>query len=239
MVGNRFGTGKKRARILRWLIPLSVTAVLALIVWSVWFSSWLAVSKVDVTGNSSLKSSRVISTADVDHGQPLARIDTEGIKARISKLSRVEQVEVSRGWPHSVRIKVTERTAVAWAKIDGTVQAIDRHGVAFRELDKTPKGLVKISVPNGSERDSRESLRACAKVVHSLRKHDSDFVEKVKSITATSRDSVEFDIGKNRNVRWGSAEEALEKLRVLRTLLDEVDAQHYDVSSPSRPATEK
>lgn len=255
---DRFSRAKKRRSARRWLIVLAAVVVLMIIgfvVWIVWFSSWLAVNKVTVSGQTSLKAEKVITKADVSGGMPLARVDTTAIESRVSQLSRVERVHVSRGWPHTVRVRVHERTAIAWTKVDGKVRAIDRHGVDFRGFSKPPKDLVQLKVPadEASQLDSeqgsqqgaqdesrrRESLRACAAVVQSLRDHDKDFLEKISSVSASSKDSVEFTIGRGRSVRWGSPGEVLDKLRVLRVMLDTVKAAHYDVSAPARPTTRK
>lgn len=238
---NRFDTARRRRRPRQWIVICAAITALVLavfIVWVVWFSSWLAVGQVTVSGHSSLKKDQIINQADIADHTPLARVDPTAVESRVSELSRVERVKVSRSWPRSIRIRVVERQAIAWTKVDGEARAIDRHGVDFRGIKKPSDDLIELDVPKaGAER--RDALQAAAKVVHSLRTQDKDFLEHVTKVQAASRDSVELDIGDQRSVRWGSPDEVIAKLRVLRALLDSVKATHYDVSAPARPTTEK
>lgn len=235
---DRFTKAQNRRRRRRWLIVLGGVVLVGLVVfavWIVWFSSWLAVGKVDANGHTSLKSTTIKERADVPDGVPLARIDTTAIEARVSSIARVEKVAVSRAWPHTVRINVTERTPVAWMKVDKQIHVIDRHGVDYRRLSKRPKGVVEMRVPTGEDRQA--AVDACAEVIERLDSHDADLLTSITVVEAETPDSIEFTIGKGRAIRWGSPGEVQEKLRVLSTLLDTVDAGYYDVSAPARPTT--
>src|SRR5699024_9225660 len=132
---------------------------------------------------------------------------------------------------------VTERTPVAWRKIDDQIRAIDRHGVDYRTLSKPPKDLVEIDVP--ARGDHQEAVDACAQVIQELISHDADLLKQITTVTANTPDPRGFDVSHGRTVRWGSPGEVDAKLRVLTTLLDTVQAQHYDVSAPARPTTGK
>ena len=237
---DRFARAQKRRRLRRWSVVLGGAAILGLIVfagWIVWFSSWLAVDNVNVSGQSSLKTTTVKEKADVPDGVPLARIDTTAIEARVSSIARIEKVAVTRGWPHTVRINVTERTPVAWMEVDKQVRAIDRNGVDYRRLSKPPKGLTEMRIPTGEDRQA--AIDACAEVLQSLSSHDASLLKRISVIKAETPDSIELTIGKGRSIRWGSPGEVQEKLRVLSTLLDTVNAGYYDVSAPARPTTRK
>lgn len=238
---DRFAHARRRHRRRRIFIAggvaLAVIAAGAL-GWIIWFSSWLTVEDVEVDGLSSIKSDTVIEKADVPNDVPLARIDTDSIAERVSDISRVERADVSRGWPHTIRIEVHERTPVAWTESGDEVRAVDRHGVEYRTLSEEPDDLVELDVPDEGEGRS-EALRAGASVVHSLRQRDRDFLKKVTVVSAETRDSVELEVGEDSRVRWGSPGETREKLRALRVLIDNVDAGQYDVSAPERPTTEK
>jgi cell division protein FtsQ len=58
----------------------------------------------------------------------------------------------------------------------------------------------------------------------------------VRRVTATTRDDVSLTLKGGATVRWGSAEDAELKARVLSALLA-VKADTYDVSSPLQPTT--
>src|SRR5690625_5592075 len=100
---DRFARAQKRRRLRRWSVVLGGAAILGLIVfagWIVWFSSWLAVDNVNVSGQSSLKTTTVKEKADVPDGVPLARIDITAIEARVSSIARGGRVASRPGWPH-------------------------------------------------------------------------------------------------------------------------------------------
>src|SRR5699024_12583607 len=97
---DRFARAQKRRRLRRWSIVLGGAAVVGLILfagWIVWFSSWLAVGNVNVSGHSSLKKATVKEKADVHDGVPVARIDTTASEARGSSLGRGETGAARRG----------------------------------------------------------------------------------------------------------------------------------------------
>ena len=82
-------------------------------VWLVLFSSVLAVQDTEVRGTEVLSAAEVADVAAAPHGVPLATADLAAVQARVEDLAPVESAEVSRAWPHTVRVDVTERTAVA------------------------------------------------------------------------------------------------------------------------------
>lgn len=225
-----------RRRLRRWLLAVLGVVVLVALVWLVWFSDVLGVRTVEVEGLTSLEPSEVREVADVPLGTPLARLDTVAIQGRVAKIERVERVEVERAWPRAVRIVVTERTAVAWTTVDGTLRALDRFGVDFRDLSKEPKGYVEVTTDATDPRQRQLAIASAASVVAFLRREDPELVEQVQAVDAPTRDAVTLDLTKGRTVTWGSAVDSPQKLEVLRALL-EIDASGYDVSAPEQPTT--
>lgn len=225
-----------RRRTLRRVLAVLGVAVVAGLVWLVWFSDVLGVRTVDVEGLTSLEPAEVREAADVPLRTPLARLDTVAVQARVAKLERVENVAVERSWPRTVRIVVTERTAVAWTTVDGTLRAIDRFGVDFRDLSKEPKGYVEVTTDATDPRQRQLAIASAASVVAFLRREDPDLVEQVQAVDAPTRDAVTLNLTKGRTVTWGSAADSARKLQVLDALLD-IDASGYDVSAPEQPTT--
>lgn len=226
----------RRRRLLRWLAVLLGLAVVAGLVWMVWFSEVLGVRTVEVEGVETLKPQQVRRVVDVAQGTPLARVDTSAAAARVARLERVERVEVERSWPRTVTVVVTERSAVAWTTVDGEIRALDRFGVDFRTLRKEPKGLVEVSTTATDPRQRQLALVAAASVVSRLRADAPTLMEQVQAVDAPSRDAVTLDLSKGRTVTWGSAAKPEQKLEVLEALL-RIDATGYDVSAPEQPTT--
>lgn len=225
---------RQQRRRRRWRIA---GVVLALVLvgagaWAVWFSSLFEIRDVQVTGTQHVPVERVVRAAQVPVGQPLPRLDTAAIAERVSELTPVESVTVERDLPHTVRIEVTERTAVAWIERSATPWAVDASGVVYRPLNSRPAHLPELDVDD----DDRRVLSAVARVAADIAEGDPQLLRDTDTIRAETRDSIELDLTQGRTVVWGSAEQAQDKLAVLQPLLD-IKASSYDVSAPERPTT--
>lgn len=232
---RRFLRRRRLARIgrLRWLwIGLTVVAVVAALGWVTLASAWLGVDQVSVSGARSFPAAEVRTSADVPSGRPLALIDIEGVERRVARLPRVEQVEVTRSWPGTIRIAILERTAIAVVEKGGEIHGLDRHGTLFRTFDDAPAKLPKIVLSARGTRE-RDALEEVALVVSSL---DPKIARRVHRVRVASMDSVELVIRGGDVVRWGSANQSARKAQVLESLL-KLPASEYDVTAPARPTT--
>jgi cell division protein FtsQ len=238
---ERFAARRRNVLFRRWRRTLTIVGavvVVGVLAWLVWFSSFLAVRTVAVDGETSLKAAQILAAADVRTGQPLARVDTAAIEARVASMGRIEGVSVSRSWPHTIRIKVLERKAIAYATIDGEIRAVDRFGIDFRTYSSPPKGLLQAQVNVIDPRQRQQTLEAVAAVVSLIETKDHGLRKQVQDISASSRDSIVLNLTKGRTVTWGSGASLTRKLTVLKSLLG-IKARVYDVSAPDQPTTKK
>lgn len=241
MTEQRFAERQQsgRKRLLRRLLLGSLAALVAGgLVWVVWFSGVLAVNRVQVEGATTLTPSDIRSQAAVRLGRPLAQVDTVGTESRVAGMERIDDVDVSRHWPRTIRITVEERKPIAWVLSGGEIRVLDRHGVDFRTFRSEPKDLVEVRIEATSARKRQQALESASAVIEELRADDADLLKQVRHVTAASKDSVKLALGKNRTVTWGSATRAEQKLTVLRSLL-EIKARGYDVSAPEQPTTQR
>jgi cell division protein FtsQ len=231
---RRFARRQWRRRWLAWravLAALVATALLAGAVWVVWFSSLLTVNAVEITGTDTLKPGQVRRTAGVELGQPMVMANLGAIRTRIAALATVERVEVSRKWPDQVVIDITERTPVAVIDLAGTLHALDKHGVVFRDYAKAPPGLPVVATPRGV---SIEALREAAAVAVAL---PAPLAKTVDHLEVRTIDQISLTLSDGRRVVWGSSADSERKAEVLAVLLNQ-DAKTYDVSVPGRPTTD-
>lgn len=226
----------RRQRARRWLtwrrVLVVVAAVLALAtaVYAVYFSPWLRAEGVEIAGNSQLSDRQVMAAAEVPLGGALVNVDLEAIEIRIRSLATVKRVDVSRKWPHHVRIDVVERTPIAVLDRGDRLTNLDADGVAFGRLAKAPQGLPRVKVGGGADGDA---LREGAAVVAAL---DPAVATLVDFVEVRTVDEIQLHLRDGRLVQWGSADQAEDKAAVLLELLDR-DAQTYDVSVPGAPTT--
>ncbi len=226
----------RRHRWFRFAVAGLVLVLALVVVWLVWFSSVLSARSVEVEGLTSLSAEQVEEVAEVPLDGPLARVDVTAVTARIKTMPRVQEVEVSRSWPHTVGIEITERTAVTWLSVDGEIRGVDRFGVDFRTFEERPGGLIEARVSADDPAQRVQTLEAVARVADRIRRDDPALNKQLRLISAGSKDSVQLGLTEGRTVTWGSAAQPDRKLEVLDTLLG-IEASQYDVSAPDQPTT--
>ena len=226
----------RRRRARRWLVwrrlllALAPVAALGGVVWLLLFSSLLAVHDVEVHGTAVLSAADVRRAAQPPLGVPLATADLEAVRARVEDLAPVESVAVSRGWPDRLRIEVTERSAVAVVQRAGEWHGLDDSGVIFRRYDERPPALPEVTVRAGT---TVEALAEAGAVLTSL---PSELLDRVQTLDVTSVDAIRLRLRGEATVSWGSAEQSVDKARVLAALMAEHPrAEVYDVTAPGRP----
>lgn len=221
--------GLRRRRWLRAGVALVVALLLGAGVWLLAFSPVLAADEIEVTGVDTLSVKDIEAAATVPVGVPLARQDVAGIADRVAALRPVESVEVTRDWPHTVRIAVVEREPVLAVKNAKGFALIDRFGVSYLSVRTVPSGVALAQVKEGDGRLLRQVGDVVAVLPSTLR-------DDVATVTAKTADSITLELDNGDRIIWGSAEKSDLKVRVVTALLKR-KATVYDVSSPQNPAT--
>lgn len=233
LAGRDFARRRWAQRLRRLRPILYAVLVLAAVgtgVWLVFFSSVVTVRDVSVSGNQTLSSVRVEKVAKAPIGRQLARVDLAAIQARVETLAAVKSVSVSRSWPHTIAIEITERTPVAVVDRGAGLQAVDEDGVLFGSYPRRPDDLPLVHTAADVK---SEALAEAARVVTSLR---PDIAAKVDSVDVETVDRITLRLIGGRTVMWGSSDESAEKAAVLSVLLEQ-KADQIDVSVPGRPTT--
>jgi cell division protein FtsQ len=229
-----FARRRLRVRLRRWRPLIVVALVVVLVVlaaYLLYFSSALAVSAVKVTGNSTVSASRIERIAQVPHGQQLVRVDLAAIQARVESIPAVKSAAVSRSWPHTIAITVTEREPVAVVERGTTFQSLDENGILFGRYAKAPPTLPLVKSPPNV---TASALSEAAKVVAVLR---PDIAARVDYVRVDTVDEISLEMADGLTVAWGSAEDSENKAEVLAVLLKKKDLKQIDVSVPGRPTT--
>ncbi len=229
---RQFSRRQWARRWLAWrtaLVGALALAVTVAVLWLLFFSSVFAVSRVEVDGNSVLSTAQVRKAAAVPLGRPLAGVDLGAVAARVRALRPVQGVQVSRSWPHAIRIDVHERVPVAVVRRGGVLQGLSAGGVLFRRYSSRPAGLPLVRAGKHTRADA---LAEAAKVVRAL---PPALAAKVRHVDVRTIDDISLRLRDGRTVLWGSADRSADKAKVVAVLLQH-KASFYDVSVPSRPA---
>ena len=262
---DRFARRRWRGRLARWRAVLVVVVLVGVTIgagWLVFWSDVLDVDEVAVTGTSVVSPDDVEEVAAVPTGAPLARIDLDGVASRVERLPAVASATVTRSWPGTVTVEVTERQPVAVVEDDGSYQGLDATGTLFRSYGSPPADLPLVrsadldddaapddageggdregggtpsGAPGGAEMEAShdDALREVALVIEAL---PAGVATKVDHVEFSSLDSILLVLSDGSQVQWGSAEQSDLKAEVLETLMT-IPATTYDVSVPGLPTT--
>jgi cell division protein FtsQ len=107
-----------------FVVGLAVSAI------GLYFSPFLRVQQVNVTGTSQLDPAEVASLANIN-GESMISSTFSGAEARIAALPQVRSVEIQRHWPDTIEIAVTERAPWATWSEGGADYTIDDTGVVL------------------------------------------------------------------------------------------------------------
>jgi cell division protein FtsQ len=222
----------------RWMqagIGALVAVVLLAIGWVVCFSNVLAVKSVQVAGElHRLDARQVERVAQVPHGGSLALLDTGSIEARVRTLAPVAEVSVSRKFPNTVRIEITERTAVAVLDAPDGRHLVDAEGVAYAPAGEEAEDKYLV-VETENPDLTTDDLLAVQAMVAALPEQIRGRVQKVDADTVQDM-SVSLKDG--RKIVWGGPDQPEFKAKVLDLLLRDKStrkARTFDVSVPEAP----
>ena len=229
---------RRRTRWIRAGIGALVAAVLLAVGWVVCFSDVLAVRSVQVAGISRLDAAQVERVARVPHGGSLALLDTGPIEARIRTLAPVADVDVSRKFPNTVRISITERAPAAVLDTPAGRRLVDAEGVAYAPAGPSAeKRLLVLRSQNPAL--PPEDL---VKILAMLDALPEPLRDKVDEVQADTVQDMTVKLAYGRSVIWGGPEEPEFKTRVLEVLLQNKktrDSRTFDVSVPEAPTTRR
>ncbi|MGA5816480.1 cell division protein FtsQ/DivIB [Kitasatospora sp. NPDC094028] len=228
----------------RGIVVLSVlgAAVLGALAWLVFLSSVLDVRDVAVQGatDDKLTSDQVREAIGGLAGGPLARVDLDGVRHRVEAIPRVAKAEVWRGWPHTLQVKIVQRTAAAAVKgEDGQFTQVDAAGVSFATEAAPPEGVPVVELRLSQQAKDVDGVISRPQLVQGAVAVAAglppEVAKRAGAVLVHSYDDIELQLSGGATVRWGSPEQNDRKARVLVALLSQ-KGTNYDVSAPEAPA---
>jgi cell division protein FtsQ len=207
-----------------------VAAVVVVVIGLVLVSQLLTVKKVQIDGTVNQDAASVQDASGIDDGDRMAGIDTGSAASAVSSLPWVDTVTVSRSWPSTVKITVTEHTAVGVLDDGGTPVAVDTGGHQFLR-DARPEGATPMRVSSTDQ----DAVTAAAEVLRAQDEMDPEFRAGVTEVDAPASDSVTLKFGDDREIFWGTSDRADEKAEATRIVLTREGAR-WNVSNPAQPA---
>ncbi len=217
-------TRRRRRRLRRGAYGLLGLGAVLVVSWLGLASPLFSVRTVQVSGATLVTPDAVRAAAGVRAGTPLARVDTQGARLRVAALGPVAGVSVVRAWPHTVRVEVRERVAVATAHVaDGSWVLVDGTGARYAPSAATPAGLPELQVADPT---------AVGPAVAVLAELPAALRAQLAAVQEPSPSSVVLLLRDGRTVVWGEPGESARKAAVVEALLPR-PGRTIDVTTPS------
>ncbi|GIF95260.1 cell division protein FtsQ/DivIB [Catellatospora citrea] len=215
---------RRRLLVARLGLAAGALAVVGVLGWLVFVSPVLGVREVWVSGVLILEPDQVRVAAAVADGTPLARVDTEAVRARVAALPPAREVTVTRSWPSTLVIEVVERTPVGAVPNGKKYDLFDDHGVIYRTVSSVPSGVVRVQLATPGPQDV--STQSALTVLRSLTKR---LRSELATLVVEGPARIRLEMSGDRVVTWGDAEESEMKAKVADALLAKPD-KRIDVS---------
>lgn len=212
----------------RWALPL-VLAVVTVLAVVLYFTPLLGVRSVEVLGAGSLGHDEVVRAAGIEPGTPMLRVDADEVRERLQAVPEVASVEVSLSWPFTVQVRVVERVPAAFFVARDGIQLVDATGTPFQAVPEPPAGLPELKVREASHADpaTRAGMLVLTSVPEPVR-------SEITAVLAENPNDIRLLLTGEREIEWGSQEEAEKKAAILPALLTR-PGKVYDVTTPALP----
>ena len=219
----------------RLLIGLAVVAAVALLAYGASISPFLAVNTVTVRGAQHIKVAQLQKAAGVAKGDALFWLSTDDAVKGLRAVPYVRQAKVTKEWPDTVHITVTERTPAAWAEGSTGKVLVDGDGRVLEVVDAPPPGLPQLlgltAVPAPGGTVVPDGPARAAGVLPPLAAGGT------RSVTGADG-SITMQLANGAEVRLGDATQLRAKVAAAVAVLGAMGDQpvHYvDVSVPTNP----
>ncbi|MBA3348931.1 MAG: FtsQ-type POTRA domain-containing protein [Actinobacteria bacterium] len=236
---RRSAVARSRKRRL-WLCFVALV-ILAVGVWTAFFSPLLKVRLVEVVGATHTQPQAVIAASAVGRADNLLLLATSEVGDRIERLPWVKSAKVERILPGTVRVRVSERKPALVTALGGIHWTVDAQGhvLSAQAGGKLPliSGWQDANLEVGDVIDNPQG-RSALRVWRSL---EGGLRESVVAIVAPTPERISLTLRDSTVVRLGSATRLDAKQKVLRALSRRLRGAgqtpaYIDVRVPTSPA---
>jgi cell division protein FtsQ len=223
-------TGKYFKRAILGSLALLIALVLATT-----FTPILAIDKIVISGESRVSEKQILKILKKYVGTPLPTISEESVARDLKGFPIIESIALVSRPPHTLEVKLTERTPIAIVVSGGVQYLYDPAGVKLGPASGSE--LLPTVIVTGNPKDSA-TYRQAIDVILAL---PLQLLDRVAYIQAKTRDNVTLRLrgAAGQTVIWGDSSDSILKSKVLKTLLLKTSTQvraTYDVSSPLTPS---
>lgn len=230
---------RRRRRVWSFVGLLAVVATAVAVV----MSPLLDIDLVTVTGNDRLDSTSLIDASGLQAGSPMALTDLETARRALLGLPWVESVHVSREWPSTVHVAITEQTPAYFVSTSaGSAVVSGSNRVIESTADNTtqhPELHVDAAIALQPGERVPEQLSGAMSLLAQM----SDALgARVERVDVGADGAITLDLVDDVQVAMGTPTEIPAKLLATETLLTRVVTdcmQTVDVREPKRPTVSR
>lgn len=234
-IAVRRSAGRRRLRRVMWLVALVALLAVAYLLTR---SPLLDLDHVRVAGAARTDPAAIIAAGNLSPGRAMTDLDIGRTRRAIAALPWVDTVQVTRKWPGTVEVTVTERRPVAvlatetsgWLVLDTTGRVLEAS--AERPVDLPVLTSIGEGAAPGGVVDTAQPALALAGYL------TADLRPWFRSITTNPDGTLEADLASDIHVVFGSQVHLRDKTIGLATVLTRVDLRdldRIDLRVPSSP----
>ncbi len=224
-------TAHSRVRRRRWFVAIGAVLGLALFVAAGVFTPVMAVREIDVQGTQTMNVDDVRAALSRFEGVPLALVDDREVHRALEPFPVIQRYAVERIPPHTLVVRVEERTPVIALQHENGFDIYDPAGVLLATVPERPAG-----VPLGSAELTDTASPAFVAASTVVRDLPDDIRQQLISVRASNAQDVSFTLASGTEVDWGEAKQTQRKAIVLRAMLASIGSPGLiDVSAPEAP----
>lgn len=211
--------GRRRA-----LFSLGVcVAVLAALAAAAPFTPVMPMRTIAVEGNHILSDERVEELAAIPAETPMGKVNLKDAANGVASDPWVKTVTVSRNWPSTIDVALSEHTAVAFvAESDGT-HLIDEDGVDFLVADPPPEAIELVNAPVEDPEAMADVVAIAASISNRAR-------AAIAAIEVQPNNYVLRTVDDKR-ITWGASEDNENKSYALEAVL-QMEGTEFNIVNP-------
>jgi cell division protein FtsQ len=231
-IAVRRAVGRRR---LKWIAIVSAVLLIGVAAFAVLGSGLFRITTVRVDGRVYSGGTAFDAVVDELEGSNVLRVDTDAAERALERIPWVEDARVTTDFPNGARIEVREREpSIAYQGVDGQYRVLDREGRVLDVIAGQPTAYLELFVTGSDAADlepgqrAPTGYRAAATLAQAL---TPEIRARVVSISADAdatdlRMLIRADAGAgNIEVRFGAAQDLVDKLVRLQTVLTDPDPE--------------
>ncbi len=195
------------------------------------YTPWLGLFNlrvIVVRGNRHITSEEIVRASGLGSGGPLARLPVHKAKESLETIPWVKKADITRIYPHTVRITITERVPIAALRMGERYLVIGEGGVIVMETSGTAPSYLIVNGVSVTE-DSPGGRIQGGKVVAALAALHAAGIgpERFSSVDFSDPTDVVLHSSAGTEILLGPLERVPERMEELLALLPTLDLEDY------------